>query len=71
MTLWAEELETVSNIKVNSIDPGPVRTSLRRRSHPGESQEKLLAPSEIVDKYVEVLMSVHEFHGQKLNAQTN
>jgi len=32
MTIWAEELEAVSNIKINSIDPGPVRTSFRRRS---------------------------------------
>ncbi|NND82301.1 MAG: SDR family NAD(P)-dependent oxidoreductase, partial [Gammaproteobacteria bacterium] len=26
MKIWAEELESVSNIKVNSLDPGPVRT---------------------------------------------
>lgn len=69
MTLWAEELETVSNIKVNSIDPGPVRTSLRRRSHPGESQESLRTPQSIAPAYLKLLAGDHDFHGQQLEIQ--
>ena len=69
MTIWAEELENVSNIKVNSIDPGPVRTSFRRRSHPGESQESLITPQSIVAAYLHLLSGQHEFHGEKLSIQ--
>ena len=67
MTIWAEELENVSNIKVNSIDPGPVRTSFRRRSHPGESQENLATPQRIVGAYLYLLSGQHELHGSKLS----
>jgi len=69
MTIWAEELENVSNVKVNSIDPGPVRTSFRRRSHPGESQESLPTPQSIVEAYLYLLSGQHELHGAKLTAQ--
>ena len=67
MKLWAEELEAISNIKVNSIDPGPVRTSFRRRSHPGESQEALATPQSIAPKYVDLLLKEHTHHGQQLS----
>ncbi len=66
MIIWAEELENVSNIKVNSIDPGAVRTSFRRRSHPGESQESLPTPQSIARAYLKVLSGKHDFHGAKL-----
>ncbi len=66
MTIWAEELENVSNIKVNSIDPGAVRTRFRRRSHPGESQESLPAPKDITLAYLKILSETNRFHGTKL-----
>ncbi len=69
MTIWAEELENTSNLKVNSLDPGPVRTSLRRRSHPGESQEKLVAPQTITNAYIMLFAGDHNYHGQKLSVQ--
>ena len=66
MTLWAEELESVSNISVNSIDPGPVRTSFRRRSHPGESQESIKPPSTITTAYLKILSNKNNLHGEKI-----
>jgi len=66
MTIWAEELENVSNIKINSIDPGAVRTSFRRRSHPGESQDSLPAPQSITSAYLKIMSCEHGFHGQQL-----
>lgn len=69
MKLWAEELETISNIKVNSIDPGAVRTSFRRRSHPGESQDGLPTPQSIAPIYLELLLKEHNNHGQQLSIQ--
>ena len=69
MKIWAEELENVSNIKVNSLDPGPVRTSFRRRSHPGESQATLIAPQSLVNAYIYLFANEHEFHGEQLELQ--
>ena len=66
MTIWAEELEAVSKIKVNSIDPGPVRTSFRRRSHPGESQESLATPQSITPAYLKLLSVNNQNHGLKI-----
>lgn len=67
MTIWAEELEQVSNIKINSIDPGAIRTAFRRRSHPGESQETLPIPSSITPAYLKLLSSNNQFHNEKLS----
>ncbi len=36
MVTLAEELENTTQIRVNSIDPGAVRTNLRRNAFPGE-----------------------------------
>ena len=66
MTIWAEELEAVSKIQVNSIDPGPVRTSFRRRSHPGESQESLATPQSITPAYLKLLSVNNQNHGLKI-----
>lgn len=68
MKIWAEELENTSNIKINSIDPGPVRTQLRRRSHPGEDQASLPTPQSVVPAYLSILAGGHAHHGQQLKA---
>lgn len=69
MEIWSQELENVSNIKINSIDPSAVRTSFRRRSHPGESQESLPTPQSICNAYLKILSGQHQFQGAKLNVQ--
>lgn len=69
MRIWSDELENPTNIQVNSIDPGPVRTSLRRRSHPGESQDSLLSPQQIAAAYIPLLAGEHDYQGQQLELQ--
>lgn len=69
MKLWALELEKTSNIKINSLDPGPVRTSFRRRSHPGESQASLVTPQSITPAYLKLLAGENEHHGKQLVLQ--
>lgn len=66
MQLWAQELEATSNIKINSLDPGPVRTRFRRRSHPGESQQSLVAPQIITPAYLKLFANNHAHHGERL-----
>lgn len=55
MKIWSQELENVSNIKVNSIDPGAVRTVMRRRSHPGENQDSLRTPQQTSRGYLKLI----------------
>jgi len=69
MKIWAEELEAVSNIKVNAVDPGPVRTRFRRRSHPGESQESLVTPQKIAHAYLMLLENSAGEHGEVFKLQ--
>ena len=68
MSIWAHELENISKVKINSIDPGPVRTSFRRRSHPGESQDSLITPQAITKAYLK-MMENKELHGEQLSLQ--
>jgi NAD(P)-dependent dehydrogenase (short-subunit alcohol dehydrogenase family) len=39
--MWAKELGGTPQIRINTYDPGPMRTALRRRGYPGED------PSEV------------------------
>ncbi|MEW6647234.1 MAG: YciK family oxidoreductase [Pseudomonadota bacterium] len=52
MEIWADELETNTSIRVNSIDPGAVRTSMRAKAYPGEDPNNLPRPEEIMSVYL-------------------
>ena len=47
MQTLAEELESNTPIRVNSIDPGPVRTAMRRMAYPAEDRNALNAPEDV------------------------
>ena len=51
---YAVECEPTS-IKVNLINPGPMRTLMRRKAMPGEDPESLVKPEEMAFKVVEML----------------
>lgn len=70
MQILAEETRDTSPIRVNSIDPGPVRTQLRARLYPGEAHERLAAPDAILSLYL-YLMGPDSLGvtGQALSAQ--
>ncbi len=50
----AEELQG-SNVRVNAINPGATRTTLRRQAYPGENAETLATPESIVNAYLWLL----------------
>ena len=52
MQILADELEANTNIRVNSLDPGPVRTALRARAYPGEDASALPEPAAIMPVYL-------------------
>ncbi|MGB5716743.1 MAG: YciK family oxidoreductase [Gammaproteobacteria bacterium] len=52
MQVLADELEANTHIRVNSIDPGPVRTTLRRTAYPAEMSNSLDAPADITRAFL-------------------
>ena len=52
MQILADELEVNTTIRVNSIDPGPVRTTLRRTAYPAENSNSLNAPEDITRPFL-------------------
>ncbi|MCF7989652.1 MAG: YciK family oxidoreductase [Thiohalocapsa sp.] len=55
MQTLAEETRDSSNIRVNSLDPGAVRTGLRRELYPGEDPNTLPTPDAVVPAYLYLL----------------
>ena len=51
----APELESTSNVRVNIIDPGKVRTAMRRAAYPSEDQQTLPTPESLTAPYLALL----------------
>ncbi|MEX2151259.1 MAG: YciK family oxidoreductase [Steroidobacteraceae bacterium] len=51
----AHELAQTTNIRVNSINPGPVRTAMRQQAFPGEAPEINPDPTAVVAPYLYLL----------------
>ena len=52
MEMLADELELNTPIRVNSIDPGRVRTRMRALAFPGEDPMTVPAPEDIMNSYI-------------------
>ncbi|MGH8503044.1 MAG: YciK family oxidoreductase [Gammaproteobacteria bacterium] len=52
LKILADELDGDRPVRVNGIDPGPVRTNLRAQNYPGEDPASLPAPEEVVAPYL-------------------
>lgn len=70
MQTWADELADNTPIRVNSINPGTVRTHLRARAYPGEDPRGLPDPNSIMSSYL-YLMGPDSagVNGQNFDAQ--
>lgn len=70
MQIWADELEVNTRIRVNSLDPGPVRTTMRARAYPGEDPNSVPLPESILSAYLYLMgPDSRGVTGQQLNAQ--
>ncbi|MCB1814646.1 MAG: SDR family oxidoreductase, partial [Candidatus Competibacteraceae bacterium] len=55
MKMLASELETNTTIRVNSVDPGPVRTRLRMVAYPALDRSSWVEPDAILAPYLYLL----------------
>jgi len=53
--ILADELETNTAIRVNSIDPGPVRSRLRALAYPGEDPNSLPDAETVIPTYLDLM----------------
>ncbi len=69
MQVLADELDG-SNIRVNSIDPGPTRTRMRKIVFPGEDPETIKPPEALMPLYLWLMGPDSKgTHGQALSYQ--
>lgn len=52
MRILADECDGDKPVRVNAVDPAPVRTKLRTTNYPGTNPQTLPAPEEIVAPYL-------------------
>ncbi|MGQ0385304.1 MAG: YciK family oxidoreductase [Gammaproteobacteria bacterium] len=71
MQVLAHEMAVTTNIRVNSINPGPVRTAMRRQAFPAEDPAKLVSPEAVTAHYVWLLGPASAgVHGQAFDRQS-
>lgn len=70
MQVLADEQDGTSSIRVNSINPGATRTSMRKAAYPGEPPETNPEPSAIMPAFLYLLgPDSRETNAQALDAQ--
>jgi NAD(P)-dependent dehydrogenase (short-subunit alcohol dehydrogenase family) len=70
MQVLADELAQTSNIRVNSLNPGPVNTAMRRMAYPAETPTSNPKPEEIMDSWIYLMSDASvALNGQALSAQ--
>ena len=66
MTYAAETVKT--DLRVNLVDPGPMRTRLRAKAYPGEDKEALALPKHRTDLFVDLAEADDTRRGMRLTA---
>ena len=63
---YAHELADTP-VRVNLVNPGPVRTAMRAKAFPGEDPSTLPAPEELVPMFLEFASPACELNGRVVN----
>lgn len=70
MQVLADEVETNTTIRVNSVNPGATRTAMRAHAYPGEDPNQLPTPDAIMPLYLYLMgPESQQVNGQALDAQ--
>jgi NAD(P)-dependent dehydrogenase (short-subunit alcohol dehydrogenase family) len=68
--MLAQELENVSNIRVNTLNPGAARTEMRLQAYPSENPQNMTPPENLVGPYIALLGPASKgVTGQRFDAQ--
>jgi NAD(P)-dependent dehydrogenase (short-subunit alcohol dehydrogenase family) len=65
---YAAECEG-TKVKVNLLNPGPIRTAMRAKAMPGEEPSSLKRPEELAPLIVELLSPLNERNGEMVDFQ--
>jgi len=66
---YAAECE-VSNVKVNLLNPGAIRTAMRAKAMPGEERSNLKRPEDLAPLIMELLSPSSQKNGERINFQS-
>jgi NAD(P)-dependent dehydrogenase (short-subunit alcohol dehydrogenase family) len=64
-SMWSQELEGEPNIRVNSVNPGRMRTPMRAAAYPGEDPNTLPTPASVTGPFLYLLSA----HGRGTNGE--
>jgi NAD(P)-dependent dehydrogenase (short-subunit alcohol dehydrogenase family) len=68
--ILSQELENVSHVRVNTMNPGATRTAMRLQAYPSENPETLPTPEAVVGPYIALLGPASRgITGQRFDAQ--
>ncbi|MCY4177855.1 MAG: SDR family NAD(P)-dependent oxidoreductase, partial [Endozoicomonadaceae bacterium] len=68
--LLADEEKQLSSLRINTINPGRVRTAMRAQAYPDEDPMSLVSPQEVVLTYLYLMDGDNSgITGQRINAQ--
>jgi NAD(P)-dependent dehydrogenase (short-subunit alcohol dehydrogenase family) len=69
--IWADELESEENLRINTLIPGQVATTLRARTHPGLAPESIPAIDDLMPCYLYLMgPDSRSVRGQIMECQT-
>jgi NAD(P)-dependent dehydrogenase (short-subunit alcohol dehydrogenase family) len=69
-SMWSQELEGEPNIRVNSVNPGRMRTAMRAAAYPAEDPNMVPAPVGVSGVFLYLLSAKSRgIHGQYIEAQ--
>lgn len=66
VTTWAAEVERITKLRINLIDPGVVATRMRAIAFPGEDQSTLAQPDDVTETFVALAEPACTRHGEKV-----
>jgi NAD(P)-dependent dehydrogenase (short-subunit alcohol dehydrogenase family) len=70
MQVLADETDTVTNIRVNTVNPGRMRTSMRAKAYPGEDPATVPLPGQVLAPFLYLLgPEARGTTGRRLEAQ--
>ncbi|SHE91947.1 NAD(P)-dependent dehydrogenase, short-chain alcohol dehydrogenase family [Modicisalibacter ilicicola DSM 19980] len=70
MEVLADELDNLTSIRVNSLNPGATRTQMRKNAFPAEDPDNLRTPDEIMPTYLWLMGPESRGHsGERFDAQ--